>query len=102
MGRGNRPADDGVSDPGARVRADAPPEPFTPPTPPPAAPEAAVVEALRLVVVLHQRGRRDYLAGVTREPGEIKLAGCRATDPFAAVQGACAAAVEVLRAEARR
>lgn len=99
MGRGNRPED--ANDEGAAARPTHG-GPFTEPSLPPASAPMTPKEVLRLVVVLQERDGRDFLAVVTREPGGIRVAGCRATDPFAAVQGACSAAVETLRAGSKR
>lgn len=98
MGREFRPADDQRR---ASAASRQPNGPFAQGPLPEASEAAEPVEVLRLVVVLRMLGPRDFLAGVEREPGGVKLAGCRATDPLAAVQGATAGAVEVMRARLR-
>lgn len=95
MGTGFRPKDDGGGSGTPRPKQRS--APFAPPQVPPPVNDALPAGLLRLAVVLRMLGPRDFIAGVEREPGGVKLAGCRATDPLAAVQGAIAGAVEVMR-----
>ena len=86
-------------DQGASARPAPSSGPFAPPKLPPTAPDAEPVELLRLAVVVRRNGRRDFIASVERDDETgARLAGCRASDPLAAITGATAAALEVLRA----
>lgn len=77
--------------------------PFAPPKLPPPAPDAEPVEMLRLAIVVKRNGHRDFIASVERDDETgARLAGCRATEPLAAITGAAAAALEVLRARVAR
>jgi len=69
---------------------------------PPTVPDAEPVELLRLAVVVKRNGPRDFIASVERDDETAaRLSGCRASDSLAAITGATAAALEVLRARVR-
>jgi hypothetical protein len=89
-------------DQGASARPASSAGPFAPPKLPPPLPDAEPVELLRLAVVVKRNGRRDFIASVERDDETAaRLAGCRASDPLAAITGATAAALEVLRTRVR-
>lgn len=87
-----------ANDPGANARSDPSPGPFAPPALPPPVPDTEPAELLRLAVVVKRHSPRVFTAIVERDDETgTRLAGCRASDPRAAIAGATAAALEVLR-----